>query len=65
MSNVKFMVSLPVDLRVKIKREARRNGISMNEYIVTVLSQFLELQKGYRNGKGVEETLGASERETR
>lgn len=65
MSDVKFMVSLPVDLRVKIKREARRNGISMNEYIVTVLSQFLELQKGYRNGKGVEETIGTSESKAR
>lgn len=40
----KFLISLPTQLRAKIKREARRNGISMNEYIVTVLTQFMELQ---------------------
>lgn len=46
----KFMVSLPTQLRAKIKREARRNGITMNDYIVTVLSQFMELQ-GERSGR--------------
>ena len=46
----KFMVSLPTQLRAKIKREARRNGITMNDYIVTVLSQFIELQ-GVRSGR--------------
>lgn len=44
------MVSLPFHLRQKIKRQARKEGISMNEYIVTVLEQFVELQ-GVRNGK--------------
>nr|DAR54751.1 MAG TPA: antitoxin [Caudoviricetes sp.] len=46
----KFLVSLPTQLRAKIKREARRNGISMNDYIVTVLEQFVELQ-GVKSGR--------------
>lgn len=48
---VKFMLSMPPTLRGDIKREARKQGISMNEYIVTVLSQFLEIQRSSRNGK--------------
>lgn len=64
MSDVKFMLHLTADLRIKIKREARKQGISMNEFIVTVLSQFIEIQKGYRNGKRNKETIGADTRET-
>lgn len=45
------MLSMPPALRGDIKREARKQGISMNEYIVTVLSQFLEIQRSNRNGK--------------
>ena len=47
----KFMLSMSPVLRGEIKREARKQGISMNEYIVTVLSQFLEIQRSNRNGK--------------
>lgn len=47
--NVKFLVELPAELRGKIKREAKKHGISMNEYIVTVLREFVALQ-GNKNG---------------
>ena len=47
----KFMLSMPPVLRGDIKREARKQGISMNEYIVTVLSLFLEIQRSSRNDK--------------
>lgn len=49
----KFMLSMPPTLRGDIKREARKQGISMNEYIVTVLSQFIEIQRSSRNGKNI------------
>lgn len=48
---VKFMLSMPPTLRGDIKREARKHGVSMNEYIVTVLSQFIDIQRSSRNGK--------------
>lgn len=44
----KFMLQLPKNLRADIKREARRQGITMNDYIVTVLTQFIEIQRGQR-----------------
>lgn len=47
------MLSMPPNLRGDIKREARKQGISMNEYIVTVLSQFIEIQRSNRNGKNI------------
>ena len=47
------MLSMPPTLRGNIKREARKQGISMNEYIVTVLSQFIEIQRSNRNGKNI------------
>lgn len=47
------MLSMPPVLRGDIKREARKHGVSMNEYIVTVLTQFLEIQRSNRNGKNV------------
>lgn len=50
---VKFMLSMPPTLRGDIKREARKQGISMNEYIVTVLLQFIDIQRSSRNGKNI------------
>jgi len=47
----KFMLQLPKNLRADIKREARRQGITMNDYIVTVLTQFIEIQRGQRERK--------------
>ena len=41
----KFLISLSTQLRTEIKREARRNGISMNEYIAIVLEQFIAVQE--------------------
>lgn len=49
----KFLITIPSELRGKIKREARKHGITMNEYIVTVLEQFVAMQ-GNSNGKDVE-----------
>lgn len=46
----KFLISLPHELRQQIKRQARKEGISTNEYIVTVLTQFVELQRGQNGG---------------
>lgn len=46
------MLSMPPVLRGDIKREARKQGISMNEYIVTVLLQFIDIQRS-RNGKNI------------
>lgn len=45
------MLQLPKNLRADIKREARRQGITMNDYIVTVLTQFIEIQRGQRERK--------------
>lgn len=47
----KFMLQLPMNLRADIKREARRQGITMNDYIVTVLTQFVDIQRGQRERK--------------
>jgi predicted HicB family RNase H-like nuclease len=47
----KFMLQLPKNLRADIKREARRQGITMNDYIVTVLTQFVDIQRGQRERK--------------
>ena len=52
------MLQLPRELRGNIKREARRQGLSMNDFIVTVLSQFLEIQK-VRREETTQETVGA------
>lgn len=51
------MLSMPPVLRGDIKREARKQGISMNEYIVTVLSQFIDIQRS-RNGKNTKGDRG-------
>lgn len=47
------MVSLPKDLRTKIKREAKRNEVTMNEFVVTVLEQYIAIQ-GANNGKNTQ-----------
>lgn len=49
--NVKFMLQLPKPLRISIKHESRKLGITMNEYIVTVLGQFVAIQKRQNYGK--------------
>lgn len=41
-----------------IKREARKHGISMNEYIETVLTQFVDIERG-RNGTSTQKPDGA------
>ena len=41
-----------------IKREARKHGISMNEYIETVLTQFVDIERG-RNGTSATKSDGA------
>lgn len=43
---VKFLMTLPVELRATIKREARKHDLSMNDYMVTVLEQFIAIQGG-------------------
>lgn len=43
MVEAKFSLTIPKELRNRIKREARKNDVSMNEYIVTVLQQFVDL----------------------
>lgn len=47
------MLTLPEDLRSKVKREARKHDITMNAYIVTVLEQFVAIQ-GVRDGKNTQ-----------
>lgn len=49
----KFLLKLPEDLRILIKREARKQGITMNEYIVTILEQFILLSRG-KTGENAE-----------
>lgn len=50
----KFLLTMPVSLRVDIKRQAKKHGVTMNEYIVTVLQQFVDLQRSNSNGKHTE-----------
>ena len=42
-----------------IKREARKHGISMNEYIETVLTQFVDIERG-RNGTSTTKSIGTN-----
>lgn len=51
LNNVKFMLHLSFGLRNKIKRQAIKNGVSMNQYIVTVIEQYIDIEKGVENGK--------------
>lgn len=55
---VKFMLTIDSSLRTMIKREARKHGISMNEYIETVLTQFVNIERG-RNGTNTQKPDGA------
>nr|DAN20653.1 MAG TPA: transcriptional repressor [Caudoviricetes sp.] len=55
---VKFMLTIDSSLRTMIKREARKHGISMNEYIETVLTQFVDIERG-RNGTSATKSDGA------
>lgn len=56
---VKFMLTIDSSLRAMIKREARKHGISMNEYIETVLTQFVDIERG-RNGTNTQKPDGAN-----
>ena len=55
---VKFMLTIDGSLRTMIKREARKHGISMNEYIETVLTQFVNIERG-RNDTNTQKPDGA------
>lgn len=46
----KYLLVLPIELRGKIKQEARKHSMTMNDYIVTVLEQFMAIQAGDKNG---------------
>ena len=52
------MLTIDSSLRTMIKREARKHGISMNEYIETVLTQFVDIERG-RNGTNTQKPDGA------
>lgn len=52
------MLTIDSSLRTMIKREARKHGISMNEYIETVLTQFVDIERG-RNGASATKSDGA------
>lgn len=52
------MLTIDSSLRTMIKREARKHGISMNEYIETVLTQFVNIERG-RNGTNTQKPDGA------
>ena len=56
---VKFMLTIDSSLRTMIKREARKHGISMNEYIETVLTQFVNIERG-RNDASTTKSIGTS-----
>lgn len=56
---VKFMLTIDNSLRTMIKREARKHGISMNEYIETVLTQFVNIERG-RNGASTTKSIGTN-----
>lgn len=46
----KFMLYLPPALHAEIKLQAGKAGVSMNEYIATVVKQYIALVKG-KNGR--------------
>ncbi len=58
--DVKFLLTIDSNLRARIKREARKHNISMNEYIAVVLEQFVNIERG-RNGSSATKSIGASE----
>lgn len=55
---VKFLLTIDSNLRARIKREARRHNISMNEYIAVVLEQFVNIKRE-RNGASKQEPRGS------
>lgn len=46
---VKFLLKMSPALRSAIKRNARKEGVTMNEFITIILEQFVQLQ-GEKNG---------------
>ena len=58
--DVKFLLTIDSNLRARIKREARKHNISMNEYIAVVLEQIVNIERG-RNGSSATKSSGASE----
>ena len=58
--DVKFLLTIDSNLRARIKREARKHNISMNEYIAVVLEQFVNIERG-RNGSSATKSSEASE----
>lgn len=57
--DVKFLLTIDSNLRARIKREARKHNISMNEYIAVVLEQFVNIER-VRNGASKQKSGGAS-----
>ena len=55
---MKFLLTIDSNLRARIKREARKHNISMNEYIAVVLEQFVNIERG-RNGASKQEPSGS------
>ena len=45
---VKFLLTISPSLRQKVKRMAKRHDVSMNEFIVTVVQEFIALQEKSR-----------------
>lgn len=43
----KYLLVLPQELHKKIKQESRKHGLTINDYIVIVLEQFLAIQTGH------------------
>lgn len=56
--DVKFLLTIDSNLRARIKREARKHNISMNEYIAVVLEQFVNIERG-RNGASKQKPSGS------
>lgn len=54
--DVKFLLTIDSNLRTRIKREARKHNISMNEYIAVVLEQFVNIERG-RNGASATKSI--------
>lgn len=56
--DVKFLLTIDSNLRARIKREARKHNISMNEYIAVVLEQFVNIER-VRNGESKQKPSGS------
>lgn len=42
---VKFLLTMDYELRKKVKRMSKRHDVSMNEFITTVVREFISLQE--------------------